>query len=88
MIVGRVTQVQFWSVTYRDLPQEEKPFSIDVKGERNFIREKHHHRGIFVYEVSGFPSMTKGDIVGHIVIDVNSRCHYDVMICCYDELSL
>jgi hypothetical protein len=43
-----------------------------------------------VYEVSVFPSMTKGEIVGHIVIDVNvnSRCHYDVMISCYDELSL
>jgi hypothetical protein len=34
------------------------------------------------------PSMTKGEIVGHIFIDVNSRCHYDVMICCYDEFSL
>jgi hypothetical protein len=48
------------------------------KGERklhkNFIRGKHHHRGSFVYEVSVFPSMTKGEIVGHIVIDVNSRC--------------
>jgi hypothetical protein len=44
------------------------------KGERNFIRGKHHHMEIFVYEVSGFPSMTKGDIVGHISIDVNSRC--------------
>jgi hypothetical protein len=41
-----------------------------------------------VYEVSVLPSMTKGEIVGHIVIDVNSRCHYDVMISCYDELSL
>jgi hypothetical protein len=44
------------------------------KGERNFIRGNHHHRGSFVYEVSGFLSMKKGDIVGHIVIDVNSRC--------------
>jgi hypothetical protein len=25
-----------------------------------------------VYEVRVFPSMTKGEIVGHIVIDVNS----------------
>jgi hypothetical protein len=41
-----------------------------------------------VYELSVFPSMTKGEIVGHIVIDVNSGCHYDVMICCYDEFSL
>jgi hypothetical protein len=41
-----------------------------------------------VYEISVFPSTKKGDNVGHIVIDVNSRCHYDVMISCYDELSL
>jgi hypothetical protein len=41
-----------------------------------------------VYEVSVFPSMTKGVIVGHIVIDVNSRCHYDVIIFYYDEFSL
>jgi hypothetical protein len=40
-----------------------------------------------VYEVNVFPSMTKGEIVGHIVIDVNSRCHCDMMISCYDELS-
>jgi hypothetical protein len=45
-----------------------------LKGERNFIRGKHHHRGSFVYEVSGLPSMTKEEIVGHIFIDVNSRC--------------
>jgi hypothetical protein len=44
------------------------------KGERNFIRGKHHHRGRFVYEVSGFPSMKKGEIVGHNVIDVNNQC--------------
>jgi hypothetical protein len=44
------------------------------KGERKFIRGKHHHRGSFVYEVSGFPSRTKGEIVGHIVIDVNNQC--------------
>jgi hypothetical protein len=42
------------------------------KGERNFIRGKHHRKRSFVNEVSGFPSMTKREIVGHIVIDVNS----------------
>jgi hypothetical protein len=31
------------------------------------------------------PSMPKGEIVGHIVIDVNSRCHYDVMMSCYEQ---
>jgi hypothetical protein len=50
------------------------PFPLMSKGERNFIKGKHHHRGSFVYEVSVFPSMTKGEIVGYIVIDVNSRC--------------
>jgi hypothetical protein len=38
-----------------------------------------------VYEVGVFPSMTKGDIVGHIFIDVNNRCHYDVMMSCYEQ---
>jgi hypothetical protein len=43
-----------------------------------------------VYEVSVFPSMKKGEIVGHIVIDVlslmsTSRCHYDVMMSCYEQ---
>jgi hypothetical protein len=52
------------------------PFPLMSKGERNFIKEsfirgKHHHRGSFEYEVSVFPSMTKGEIVGNIVIDVN-----------------
>jgi len=44
------------------------------KGERNLKRGKHHYRRSFVYKVSGFPSMKKGDIVGHIVIYVKSRC--------------
>jgi hypothetical protein len=30
--------------------------------------------GSFVYEISVFPSMTKGEIVGHIFIDVNTQC--------------
>jgi hypothetical protein len=33
-----------------------------------------------MYEVSVFPSMKKGEIVGHVVIDVNSRFHHDVMV--------
>ena len=50
------------------------PFPLMSKGERNFIKGKHQHKGSFVYEVSVLSSMTKGDIVGYIVIDVNSRC--------------
>jgi hypothetical protein len=50
------------------------PLPLMSKGERNFIKGKHHHRGSFVYEVSVLTSMTKGEIVGNIVIDVNSRC--------------
>jgi hypothetical protein len=50
------------------------PFPLMSKGETNFIKEKHHHRGSFVYEVSVLTSMTKGEIVGNIFIDVNSRC--------------
>jgi hypothetical protein len=46
-----------------------------------------------LYEVGVFPSMTKGEIVGHIVIDVLSLMstfedHCDVMMSFYDELSL
>jgi hypothetical protein len=41
------------------------------KGESNFIGEA-SSQGEFVYEVSVFPSMTKGEIVGHIVIDMLS----------------
>jgi hypothetical protein len=29
--------------------------------------------------------MPKGDIVGHIFIDVNSRCHYYVMMIFYEQ---
>jgi hypothetical protein len=36
-----------------------------------------------VYEVSVLPSMTKGEIVGHIVIDMFSLMS-TVMISCYD----
>jgi hypothetical protein len=50
------------------------PFPLISKGETNFIKGKHHHRGSFVNEVSLFPSMTKGEIVGYIVIDVNIQC--------------
>jgi hypothetical protein len=38
-----------------------------------------------VYELSVFPSMTKGDIVAHIVIYVNSRCHYVIMMSWYEQ---
>ena len=51
------------------------PLSLMSKGERNFIKGKHQHRGRFVYEVSMLTSMTKGEIVGNIVIDANSRCN-------------
>jgi hypothetical protein len=37
-----------------------------------------------VYEVSVFPSMTKGDVVGHIVIDMLSLMS-TIMISCYDS---
>ena len=38
-----------------------------------------------MYEVSVLPSMKKGDIVGHIVIDVNSQCHYVIMMSWYEQ---
>jgi hypothetical protein len=38
-----------------------------------------------VYEVRVFPSMTKGGIVGHIVIDVNNRCLYIIMMSWYEQ---
>jgi hypothetical protein len=45
-----------------------------------------------VYEVGVLPSMTKGEIVGHSVIDVLSLMStvdvIDVMISWYDKLSL
>jgi hypothetical protein len=39
---------RFWSVTYRALPQEEKPFSIDVKGgEKTSYEERASSQGEF-----------------------------------------
>jgi hypothetical protein len=29
--------------------------------------------------------MPKGEIVEHIVIDVNNRCHYDMMMSFYEQ---
>jgi hypothetical protein len=51
------------------------------KKERNFIKGKHHHMGSFEYEVSVFPSMTKGEILGNIVIDVNNRSDDEKIVC-------
>ena len=65
MIPRRVTEIYY---------SRKNPFPSMSKGERNSIIGRNHHGGSFVYEVGGFPSMKKGEIVGHIVIDVNSRC--------------
>jgi hypothetical protein len=47
---------------------------------KTLIKEKHHHRGSFEYEVSVLPSMTKGEIVGQIVIDVNRYINHQKML--------
>jgi hypothetical protein len=43
---------------------------------RKLIKEKISKR-------KRFPSMPKGEIVGHIFIDVNRQFHYDEMMSCY-----
>jgi hypothetical protein len=50
-------------------------------GESNFRGQKHHHKGEFVYKVSVFTSMKKGEIFGHIFIDMLSLMStFDVIV--------
>ena len=72
---GDLPKFIFWSTTciHTDVDHKGRnPLPLMSKGESTFTREKHHQKGEFAYEFSVLPSMTKGEIVGHIVIDMLS----------------